>query len=380
MMRYQDDDAMTFSVNGIPFTLNDIHATNGTCVLTPLQERLARTWTYLDEDLPDTADIPDDDEYRVFIDYVRQHRASYAFSDVRRLDFRSALPDTVMKFPDIDYMTDGGRAHKLDIFLPKDAYLRGDGDIPVIFNIHGGAFFYSFKEIQNAYAAQLASRGFAVVCPNYTLAPGGDFLDMLTDVSTALRWLVSNGDGWQLSAEQLFLVSDSAGALLGTFLLACETNEELSSLLGIDSNHVRFQSVGFTSGMLVYDHLFDAFYPDSGELFEKLRPAFRTLISRLEGTPYERTESLMRAIAYPPVWLSTSTDDFLENDALYATMILRSMNCDHELHDLRSVNGKRIPHDYPLMTWDSGSGELNDAMMAFFREHLSPRTSLTASV
>lgn len=54
--------------------------------------------------------------------------------------------------------------------------------------------------------------------------------------------------------------------------------------------------------------------------------------------------------------------------------------CDHELHDLRSVNGKRIPHDYPLMTWDSGSGELNDAMMAFFREHLSPRTSLTASV
>lgn len=56
------------------------------------------------------------------------------------------------------------------------------------------------------------------------------------------------------------------------------------------------------------------------------------------------------------------------------------MNCDHELHDLRSVNGKRIPHDYPLMTWDSGSGELNDAMMAFFREHLSPRTSLTASV
>lgn len=219
-----------------------------------------------------------------------------------------------------------------------------------------------------------------MVCPNYTLAPGGDFLDMLTDVSTALRWLVSNGDGWQLSAEQLFLVSDSAGALLGTFLLACETNEELSSLLGIDSNHVRFQSVGFTSGMLVYDHLFDAFYPDSGELFEKLRPAFRTLISRLEGTPYERTESLMRAIAYPPVWLSTSTDDFLENDALYATMILRSMNCDHELHDLRSVNGKRIPHDYPLMTWDSGSGELNDAMMAFFREHLSPRTSLTASV
>lgn len=82
-MRYQDDDAMTFSVNGIPFTLNDIYATNGTCVLTPLQERLARTWTYLDEDLPDTADIPDDDEYRVFIDYVRQHRASYAFSDVR---------------------------------------------------------------------------------------------------------------------------------------------------------------------------------------------------------------------------------------------------------------------------------------------------------
>ncbi|PWG59639.1 alpha/beta hydrolase [Bifidobacterium catulorum] len=379
-MNHRNEEATTFSVNGIAFTREDLYATDGRRRLTPLQERLARTWTYLDEDIPADDDMPDDAEYRDFVEYIRRHRASYAFSDVRRLDFRSAVPGTVMKFADIDYAGDGTRSHLLDIFLPKEAYLRGDGDIPVIFNIHGGAFFYSFKEIQNAYAAQLAEHGFAVVCPNYTLAPGGDFLDMLADVSTALQWLMHNGAAWQLSSEQMYLVSDSAGALLGTFLLACETNREMASLLGVPGRGARFRSVGFTSGMLAYDHLFDPSYPDSGELFEKLRPLFRPLIGRLGGTPYERTAALMERIDYPPVWLSTSTDDFLESDSLITAMRLRAMDRDHELHDLRAVNGRRIPHDYPLMTWDSGSAALNDAMIAFFREHLSPRTTLTASV
>ena len=379
-MNHRNEEATTFSVNGIAFTRKDLYATDGRRRLTPLQERLARTWTYLDEDIPADDDMPDDAEYRDFVEYIRRHRASYAFSDVRRLDFRNAVPGAVMKFADIDYAGDGTRSHLLDIFLPKEAYLRGDGDIPVIFNIHGGAFFYSFKEIQNAYAAQLAERGFAVVCPNYTLAPGGDFLDMLADVSTALQWLMHNGAAWQLSSEQMYLVSDSAGALLGTFLLACETSGEMASLLGVPGRGTRFRSVGFTSGMLVYDHLFDPSYPDSGELFEKLRPLFRPLIGRLGGTPYERTAVLMERIDYPPVWLSTSTDDFLESDSLITAMRLRAMDRDHELHDLRAVNGRRIPHDYPLMTWDSGSAALNDAMIAFFREHLSPRTTLTASV
>ena len=382
----------TYQVEGIAFTLRDLYASDRNRRLNSLQAELARTWTYLDEDLPprtaagETTDETvanttiSDAEYQAFISYIREHRLSYAYSDIRRLDHRSRPSDRVVRFADIDYCGDGARPHRLDVYLPKEAYLRGDGDIPVIFNIHGGAFFYSFKEIQQAYATVLAERGFAVVCPNYTLAPGGDFLTQLADVSQALGWLREHAADWQLSREQTYLVCDSAGALLGTFLLACETNDALASLLGTPSSGTKFNAVGFVSGMLVYDHLFDSQYPDSGELFDRLRPMFLPLMDRLSDTRYERTSALMEDIAYPPVWLSTSTDDFLECDSLYAAMRLRVLGVDHELHNMRSMNGRRIPHDYPLMTWDSGSAQLNDAMVAFFREHLTPRTTLTSSV
>lgn len=365
------------------YTLADLYEKAQDGGLTDIQERLARTWTYLDEDLPGEEALRErDDAYREFVGYIRRHRASYAASDVRRYDFRGALPEDVVRFSDIPYREDADRcrAHRLDVFLPKSAYLRGDADIPTIFNIHGGAFFYSFKEIQNAYAAGLAQRGFAVVVPNYTLAPGGDVLTMLEDVNGALGWLRGQGARYQLSDEQLFLACDSAGALLGLLLLAAETNAEVASRLGVESFGTAFQSVGFVSGMLVYDHLFDRTKPDASGMLDILRPAFLRLVERFEGSAFDTSEGLLSSITVPPTWLSTSTDDFLETDTLLTAVALRRMNRDHELVDWRAVNGRRKPHDYPLMTWDPESALANDSMAAFFREHMRVRRSLSASV
>ncbi|OZG65282.1 esterase [Bifidobacterium eulemuris] len=350
--------------------------------LTDAQERLARTWTFLDEDLPDDSS-PMYERHPEYIDYIREHRLSYAGGDVRRYDLRQQLPNDVVAFTDIPYIGDGARAHLLDVYLPKEAYLRGDADIPTIFDIHGGAFFYSFKEIMSVYVAQLASRGFAVVCPNYTLAPGGDFLDMLADVSAALSWVGEHEGEYQLNRSQLFLSCDSAGALLGLFLLATQGDEELARLLGLDrrSAPMAFRSAGFCSGMLNYDHLFDTAVPDSKGLFDSLLPMFDRLRERLDGTAFERTENLLETLdRVPPMWLCTSTDDFLEEDSLRMAITLRRLGVDHQLVDLRSSNGRRLPHDYPLMTWDDGAAPCMDSILTFFREHMSPRIDIGDSM
>ena len=78
-------------------------------------------------------------------------------------------------YGDIPYLPDATRGHLLDVLLPRDAVVRGGAAVPVIFEVHGGAYFYGFKEINRSHAIELARHGYAVVSVSYPLYPAVDF-------------------------------------------------------------------------------------------------------------------------------------------------------------------------------------------------------------
>lgn len=126
-------------------------------------------------------------------------------------------PADVVAFKDIPY-GDFGDWNLLDLYMPKDAAeknLANTDDakkLPVIISIHGGAFVYGQKETYKFYLMSLAERGFAVVNFNYRLAPEFKFPAALEDTDAVVHWVKDNAGKYNLDAENIFMVGDSAGA------------------------------------------------------------------------------------------------------------------------------------------------------------------------
>ena len=172
----------------------------------------------------------------------------------------------------------------------------------MIFEVHGGAYFYGFKEINRSHAIELARHGYAVVSVSYPLYPAVDFLTQLRDLASALEWVSKSSGRYLLDTNQVFFTGDSAGV------------------------------------------------------------------------------TLVVNAGLPPVWMATSTDDFLEATSLELGVELRKLGIDHELLDYRAAPRECLPHNYIVgMPWLKETREAVESMLSFFAEHMAPRMSLNAS-
>lgn len=345
--------------------------------LTDEQKSIAQEWTYFDEDLAgvDPAVAAD----------ILQHRTNFAHNDLPRYAFKRDIPDDVVLYRDIPYMggddaASAGREHLLDVLLPRDAVVRGGAPIPVILEIHGGAFFYGFKEINRAHAIVLAQHGYAVVSVSYSLYPAVDFIDQLRELAQVTRWIREEGPRYLLDADQAFITADSAGAVQALHLLTAMNNDEYADLLDVHPVKLGVLALGFKSTMLNLDRLFDPSARDAGGLVEELEPFFERYRGMVQGNGLARLDEVLGAAALPPTWVATSTDDFLEATSLELGAKLRDLGVDHQVLDYRAGSRECLPHNFIVgMPWLKESRDAVESMIGFFTDHLTPRTSLVAS-
>ena len=200
----------------------------------------ARRWSDMDEDL---ADVPEELARSVF-----DARCAMASSDVPRSPLWED-PDGVDALTDIPYLPDGDsvRGHRLDLYLPHDAVLRGGRTTPVFIDVHGGAFCYGSKELNRNFAAHLCALGFGVVGLNYRVAPQTDLKGQLADIQSALQWVKTHLEEHPLDPSAVFLTGDSAGAALALLTLAIESSPDAAHAFGVR----KASGLGFSGGVLV---------------------------------------------------------------------------------------------------------------------------------
>lgn len=138
--------------------------------------------------------------------------------------------DLTPRNPNIAYVDDGDARHVLDVYLPE--MYAGDEPLPTLFMLHGGGYIGGRKEFVRPVAEYFAEQGYAVVAPNYRLAPRHTFPAAIDDSFCALAWTYAHADVYGFDLERLFLIGESAGgnaaAMLGTvddpavFLNGCE--------------------------------------------------------------------------------------------------------------------------------------------------------------
>mgnify|MGYP000127633326 FL=1 len=127
-------------------------------LITDEERQMFPKWTVLDEDLADVDPV--------LAEQVLESRLEFFRGDISRTDYWHD-PEGIDVIADIQYVDDGTRAHRLDLYLPHDSVVRGSKTTPVYIDIHGGGFVYGYKDLNRNFCTNLAKQGFAVFSISY---------------------------------------------------------------------------------------------------------------------------------------------------------------------------------------------------------------------
>ena len=229
-------------------------------------------------------------------------RTLFTIGDLKR-DLGWVPPTNVETVENVSYGS-CDKWHLLDLYRPKDA----EGKLPVLLNIHGGAWVYGDKKVYAPYCMYLASRGFAVINASYRLAPRHTFPAPLEDIGKMMEWVFHHADEYGLDLSNLFFVGDSAGAHLATAYTAIQLNEAYAkSFPGI-----KVAKSFIPKGLLLNCGVFDM----EAEWKKQGRALTPFLTDLLGEKPTVEAVKQMSPAQYmtsdfPPVYLTTSNGDFL---------------------------------------------------------------------
>jgi acetyl esterase/lipase len=115
---------------------------------------------------------------------------------------------------DVLYAKPGDSELKLDAARPAE----GDGLVPALLVIHGGAWRAGNKADLRPLLAQCAQRGYLAVSPQYRLCPKDPFPAQVHDVKAAVRWIKSNAKKYRADPERVGALGFSAGGHLALML------------------------------------------------------------------------------------------------------------------------------------------------------------------
>ena len=126
---------------------------------------------------------------------------------------KTVIPEGVISIRDLAYVDGGHERQKLDLYLPKEG-----GKLPLIINIHGGAFKMGDKS--QGVPADYLARGYAVASINYRLSQHAKFPAQIEDCKAAVRWLRAHAGQYRIDPDRIAAWGASAGghlaAMLGT--------------------------------------------------------------------------------------------------------------------------------------------------------------------
>ena len=229
-------------------------------------------------------------------------RTLFTIGDLKR-DLGWVPPTNVETVENVSYGS-CDKWHLLDLYRLKDA----EGKLPVLLNIHGGAWVYGDKKVYAPYCMYLAAQGFAVVNASYRLAPKHTFPAPLEDVGAMVEWVVDHAEEYGLDLSNLFFVGDSAGAHLATAYTAVQLNEAYAnSFPGIKVDE-RFIPKGLLLNCGVFD--MEVEWKKQGRA---LTPFLTDLLGEKPTVDAVKQMSPAQYITsdFPPGHLTTSNGDFL---------------------------------------------------------------------
>lgn len=270
------------------------------------------------------------------------------------------FPEGVYESNNHEYLPDGHKYHKLDVYYPENT----EGKLPVVIDIHGGGWMYGDKELNKNYCLTLAKRGNVVFNMSYRLYPEVTAVEQLRDVAAALIWIKDNLDAFPCDKNSICLTGDSAGGMLAAFTAMLSVSEKMRELFSVPDFGLSFNAVGLTSAMG---------YMDDGSPV-----SFYTRImlggkgyKKEKWAPYVNIDKVLELGEMIPTFMVTSSGDSIAlKQVLRAAEDFRKKGVETELMNFGEYEGKALPHVFSVLYPESEPSARNiDAMLAFFKKH-----------
>ncbi len=317
----------------------------------------ARLWTPIDEDLDDV----DVETRRV----IRSARIEISAIDLPRSECWTQ-PGGLTQVVDVPYVCDGDKGHLLDVYFPEQDVLDPPPGYPVFIDIHGGAFIYGSKELNKNFCLALAVRGFVVFSLNYRLAPVATFSDQVRDVGRALQWIDSHLTDFPANRDAVFLMGDSAGACLGLLALTALRSDIHAEVLGFPKPNLEVAGAAFISGLFDLSPLIDENIISFAPYLDHISSHFFDGVFRSLPSEFRSGIELARQVQLPPMYLCTSSDDFLDQDSLRLADACASVGGRTQLVSWRASSERPLGHVFPVgLTWLPESQAVLDQIVAF---------------
>ena len=285
-------------------------------------------------------------------------RTLFTIGDLKR-DLGWVPPTNVETVENLSYGS-CDKWHLLDLYRPKDK----EGKLPVLLNIHGGAWVYGDKKVYAPYCMYLAAQGFAVVNASYRLAPKHTFPAPLEDVGSIMEWVVTNAKQYHLDLRNLFFVGDSAGAHLATAYTAIQLNSDYAKEFPKITVSPKFVPKALVLNCGVFDM--------EGEVEHRgvlLTPFLTDILGAKPTTSSIMKMSPVRYITpdFPPVYLATSNGDFLRKHSHRLKEVLEQKQIDFVFKEYGN-NKKTQGHVFHLNLKNKVGQTCNQEQIKFVRK------------
>lgn len=304
------------------------------------------------------------------IDSIRREVVRIGIERIQGIRFRGAKerkrpepekpsPKTVYEVEEMlnnPYMNRDEIPLAMDIFKPV---VPEETELPVIVYIHGGGLVMGDRTMARDYGRALASRGYLVFSIEYRLAPRANACEQLDDVCAGMDYIGRRLVDFNVDFWRTFLTAESAGAFLAIYVAAMKRSVKLQEAIGYEPTRMSFKALGLHGGMFYTDRddpigwmLEDQFFGEKiadDNFMQYLDPEHEEIIKNL-----------------PPVFLTTSRGDFLNNYTLmYHDAIKKAGRPSHLMY----FGDEDLGHAFAAMEpFRAASIDALDRMTDYFEE------------
>jgi acetyl esterase len=258
----------------------------------------------------------------------------------------------------------------LDVFRPASA----SGPLPLVVWVHGGGFVGGTKDELAGYFKLVASNGFVVAAPRYSLAPGRRYPTPLRQLMQALQYLQANAGQLLIDPDRIALAGDSAGAHIAAQAGALVTTPGYAEAVGITPTIAPAQLRGLILACGIYDlQLVRHATSPAGRLFVQVSlhayAGKRRFLDDPEFAAWSITDHV--SAAFPPALITVGNADPLRPHSELLAGKLQAQGAETETLFFPAGHQPPAEHEYQF-DLDTDAGQLFlDRLLAFLRQRLA---------
>ena len=218
------------------------------------------------------------------------------------------VPDNIVTLRNIQYDTHD-KVAMLDAYFHRDSILSNK-KLPVIVWTHGGGLVSGTKDLISNYCKILASRGYAVIAIDYSVAPEGKYPLPIQQLNRALHFISSNAALFHADTSIFILAGDSGGSMISAATANIITSPDYARRTrvepGLQPNQLK--------GLLLYCGIYEI---DNLKMEGAFGSFLRTVMwayfdkKDISKDEYAKTASVTHYLtgSFPPAFISAGNND-----------------------------------------------------------------------